>query len=220
MFLASPLAVCIFLAHYVVSGKIWVNTVVTIEETLMGFAFGSAFGVIGGLVIGWSKFLERVMTPFLTLLNSLPRVALAPMFIVWFGIGELSKVIQGFSLVVFIVLISTEAGVRSVDPDLLMMSKVMGATDQQSFLKVVLPGAVPSIFAGLRLGVIYALLGAVIGEMVGAKFGLGQQVMEYSYNYQPAGVFAVLLILAIIGTFLNELMIQIERRLSRWKGSE
>ncbi len=220
MFLASPMAVCGFLFHYILSGKIWVNSAVTLEETILGFAFGAALGVLAGLVIGWSKFLERVLTPFLTICNSLPRVALAPMFIIWFGIGALSKVVLAFSLVFFIVLISTEAGVRSIDPDLTMMAKVMGATDRQRFLKVVLHGAVPSIFAGLRLGVIYSLLGVVVGEMIAAKWGLGQQVMEYSYNYKPAGVFGVLAILALIAICLNELMTRVERRLGRWKGED
>lgn len=217
MFLASPVAVCGFLFDYVVSGKIWVNSLVTLEETVLGFALGAGLGILAGLVIGGSKFLERVLTPFLTIFNSLPRVALAPMFIIWFGIGALSKVVLAFSLVFFIVLISTEAGVRSIDPDLTMMAKVMGATDRQRFLKVVLHGAVPSIFAGLRLGAIYSLLGVVVGEMIAAKWGLGQQVMEYSYNYKPAGVFGVLAILALIAICLNELTTRIERHLGRWK---
>jgi ABC-type nitrate/sulfonate/bicarbonate transport system permease component len=220
LFLASPIAVAKFLVGYTLSGNIWRHGIVTLEETLLGFLSGSVLGIILGLVLGWSRFLEKVLTPFLTIFNSLPRVALAPMFILWFGIGDLSKVVLAFSLVFFIVVINTEAGVRSVDPDLTMMAKVMGATDRQRFIKVILPGAIPSIFAGLRIGAIYSLLGVVVGEMIAAKWGLGQQMMEYSYNYKPDGVFGVLFVLAAIALCLNIIMVRTERYLTRWKGTD
>lgn len=156
----------------------------------------------------------------MTIFNALPRVALAPMFVLWFGIGMTSKVLLAFSLVFFIVVINTEAGVRSVDSDLSMMARVMGASERQRFMKVLMPGSIPSIFAGLRIGAIYSLLGVVVGEMIASKQGLGQQIMEYSYAFQPAGVFGVLFYLALIALSLNGLMSVIERRLMRWKGDE
>lgn len=216
-FLASPTDVFRFLVDYVRSGDIWFHGRVTLQETILGFLSGSILGIACGLAIGWSRFLDRVFTPFLTILNSLPRVALAPMFILWFGIDMASKVVLSFSLVFFIVVIATEAGVRSVESDLNMMARVTGANEFQRFIKVVLPGAVPSIFAGLKIGVIYALLGVVVGEMVAARAGLGQQVVEYSNSYRPAGVFGTLVVLAIIALGLNFGMLAIEKRLMRWK---
>ena len=220
LFLASPVAICRFLIGYLISGRIWLNALVTLEETIQGFLYGAGLGVVVGLILGWSRFLERVMTPFFTIFNAMPRVALAPMFILWFGIGELSKVVLAFSLVFFIVVINTEAGVRSIDPDLTVMARVMGATERQRFIKVVLPGALPAIFAGLRLGVVYSLLGVVVGEMIAAKWGLGQQAIEYSNNYEPAGVFGVLAVLASIAICLNEIMVRTERHLGRWKDKD
>lgn len=216
-FLASPTEVFSFLVDYVRTGDIWFHGSVTLQETISGFVSGSVLGVACGLAIGWSRFLDRVFTPFLTILNSLPRVALAPMFILWFGIGMASKILLSFSLVFFIVVINTEAGVRSVETDLNMMARVTGASEFQRFIKVVLPGAVPSIFAGLKIGVIYALLGVVVGEMVASKAGLGQQVVEYSNNYKPAGVFGTLAVLAVIALALNFSMLAIEKWLMSWK---
>lgn len=216
-FLAPPTEVFQFLVQYVKSGEIWRHGSVTVQETIMGFLSGSILGILCGLAIGWSRFLDRVFTPFLTVFNSLPRVALAPMFILWFGIEMTSKVLLSFSLVFFIVVINTEAGVRSVESDLNMMARVTGASEFQRFIKVVLPGAVPSIFAGLKIGVVYALLGVVVGEMVASKAGLGQQVVEYSNTYKPAGVFGTLTVLAVIALALNFIMLSVERWLMRWK---
>ena len=216
-FLAPPTEVFAFLVQYARSGELWRHGSVTIQDTIMGFLSGSILGVLCGLAIGWSRFLDRVFTPFLTIFNSLPRVALAPMFILWFGIEMTSKVLLSFSLVFFIVVVNTEAGVRSVESDLNMMARVTGANEFQRFMKVVLPGAVPAIFAGLKIGVVYALLGVVVGEMVASRAGLGQQVVEYSNTYRPAGVFGTLAVLAVIALVLNFLMLSAERWLMRWK---
>jgi NitT/TauT family transport system permease protein len=219
-FVPAPRKVLDFIVGYVTSGNLLHHGSVTLQETILGFAAGALLGIAVGLFVGWSRFWHAVLGPYMTFFNALPRVALAPMFILWFGIGIESKILLAFSLVFFIVVIATEAGVRSVDTDLSMMARVMGASEWQRFLKVIMPGAVPSIFAGLRIGVIYALLGVVVGEMIASKQGLGQQIMEYSYGYQPAGVFGVLFNLALIALALNALMSLLEKRLMRWKGDE
>lgn len=216
-FMPSPKAVLDFLVAYIVSGNLLLHGAVTLEETICGFGLGAVLGVAFGLFMGSSRYWNAVLSPYTTVFNALPRVALAPMFILWFGIGPLSKVLLAFSLVFFIVAINTEAGVRAVDSDLSMTARVMGASERQRFLKVIVPGSVPAIFAGLRIGSIYALLGVVVGEMIAAKHGLGQQIMEYSYGYQPAGVFGVLLSLAAIALGMNGLMALAERKLMQWK---
>lgn len=219
-FVPAPRKVLDFIFTYALAGNLLHHGLVTLAETILGFAAGALLGIAVGLFVGWSRFWNAVLAPYMTFFNALPRVALAPMFILWFGIGIESKILLAFSLVFFIVVIATEAGVRSVDDDLSMMARIMGATERQRFIKVIMPGALPSIFAGLRIGVIYALLGVVVGEMIASKQGLGQQIMEYSYGYQPAGVFGVLFYLALIALTLNALMSLLEKRLMRWKGDE
>jgi NitT/TauT family transport system permease protein len=216
-FVSTPTAVATFFKTYVLSGQLWHHALVTLEETFLGFVIGSALGVIAGLMLARFELLSAVASPYLTALNALPRVALAPMFILWFGIGEASKVYLAISLVFFIVMISTEAGIKSIEPDLLITATVMGANQRQTFLKVVLPGSVPSVFAGLRLGAVYSLLGVVVGEMLAAKAGLGQEISRYSGTFATAGVIAVLIALAVIALLLNELTIRIERHLLSWQ---
>jgi NitT/TauT family transport system permease protein len=216
-FFSKPSAIGAFIVHFFASGEIWIHLSATMQATFYGFVLGAALAVPFGLLLARFPMLDEILAPFLAGLNALPRVALAPIFILWFGIGLSSKVFLVFSLVFFIVLINTEAGVKSADEELLRMSKVMGATPRQRFLKVVLPGAVPSIFAGLRVGIIYALLGTVVGEMVAAPAGLGQQVSFYSGTYRTGGVLAVLLILAVIGVALNSITLLVERWLLRWQ---
>jgi NitT/TauT family transport system permease protein len=216
-FFSKPSAIGQFIVTFFASGEIWTHLSATMQATAYGFALGTLLAIPFGLLLARFPLLDEILAPFLAGLNALPRVALAPIFILWFGIGLSSKVVLVFSLVFFIVLINTEAGVKAADEELLRMSKVMGATPRQQFLKVVLPGAVPSIFAGLRVGIIYALLGTVVGEMVAAPSGLGQQVSYYSGTYRTGGVLAVLLILAVIGVALNWLTLLVERRLLRWQ---
>jgi NitT/TauT family transport system permease protein len=216
-FFSKPSVVWTYLGELFTTGDVWIHLAATMEGTLGGFFLGSLLAIPFGLFLARFPIVDEILAPFLAGLNALPRVALAPIFILWFGIGLSSKVFLVFSLVFFIVLINTQAGVKSADEELLRMATVMGATPRQRFLKVVLPGAVPSIFAGLRVGVIYALLGTVVGEMVAAPAGLGQQVAYFSGTYRTGGVFAVLLLLSLIGVALNGVTLLIERHLLRWQ---
>lgn len=216
-FFSQPTIVWSFLVEFFTTGSIWPHFNATMLATLLGFALGAVLAVPFGLMLARFPLLDEILAPFLAGLNALPRVALAPIFILWFGIDLASKVVLVFSLVFFIVLINTQAGVKSADEELLRMSTVMGATSRQRFLKIILPGAIPSIFAGLRLGVIYALLGTVVGEMVAAPSGLGQQVSFYSGTYRTGGVLAILLLLSVIGVAMNSLTLLVERRLLKWQ---
>lgn len=216
-FFSKPSAVAESFWDMASNGTLWEASAATLLNTVYGFLVGGIFGIGAGILLAHFPTLNAVVDPMLAALNALPRVALAPMFILWFGIGPLSKVFLAASLVFFIVLINTHAGVKQADEELVRMAKVMGGTPRQRFFKVVLPSAVPSIFAGLRLGFVYSLLGVIVGEMLAAKTGLGQLVSLYAGTYRTAGVLATLIALAVIGLLLNELTNRIESWLLRWQ---
>lgn len=193
------------------------NTVVTMRATASGFLIGSGSGIAVALLMARFTMLDQVLQPWISVLMSLPRIALAPLFLLWFGITETSKVALAVSLVFFMVLVSTLAGMRTLDPDLKALAQAFHASELQTFTKIVLPAAVPGIFAGLRLGVVTAILGVVSSEMVASSSGLGQQIVLFGQNLNSAGVFAVLLFLAVITTGLNALVGALERWLLRWQ---
>jgi NitT/TauT family transport system permease protein len=149
-------------------------------------------------------------------LAGVPRIALAPLFVLWFGISDTAKIALSVSLVFFVVLFNMRAGVRSVDGDLLTMSRTLGANRRQIFLSVIMPACVPTLFAGFRLAIVFSVLGVIASEMTAARSGLGMQVVAYSQNLQPDGVFAVLALLAAVMALLNGVLQLIERRLLRW----
>ena len=217
-FFAQPSTIWAFLVDEFAEGGIWLHIGVTLRETLLGFAIGAAAGIVAGIVRTQSAFVAGVTDPFMTILNVLPRVALAPMFIIWFGIGEMSKVALAISLVFFILMLNTEAGMKSLDREMIVTMRALGATSRQLFWKVMLPGAVPAIFGGLRLGVVYSLLAVVVGEMIAARAGLGQRIAFHSASFRTEGVLGTILVLAMIGLALNFLVARAEQWLLRWRG--
>ena len=217
-FFSQPSAIGRFLIGEFREGSIWPHIIVKLRETLEGFAIGALAGVGFGILRMQFNYLAEVSGPFLTILNVLPRVALAPMFIIWFGVGEGSKVALAVSLVFFILMLTTEAGIKSLDRELILTMRALGATDRQLFWKVMLPGAVPAIFGGMRLGVVYALLAVVVGEMIAARQGLGQRIAFYAGSFQAEGVLGTILVLAMIGLALNFVVARAEAALLKWKG--
>ncbi len=217
-FFSQPSAIGHFLVEEFREGSIWPHVIVTVRETLAGFAIGASAGIGFGILRMQFSYLAEVSNPFLTILNVLPRVALAPMFIIWFGVGEGSKVALAVSLVFFILMLNTEAGIKSLDRELVVTMRALGATDRQLFWKVMLPGAVPAIFGGMRLGVVYALLAVVVGEMIAARMGLGQRIAFYAASFRAEGLLGTILVLAMIGLMLNFVVARAEAVLLRWKG--
>ena len=217
-FISSPQDVAKFLVNYITSGAAFISGRATLLEMLSGLVLGSFFGVLAGLAFARFPLCHQVFGPFLTAINSLPRVALAPLFILWFGIGLESKIYLSVSLVFFIVLVSTQAGIASVEQDFVTTTRALAASRRQVYLKVILPAAVPSIFAGLRLGAIYSLMGVVVGEMIGAKQGWGVDITLYSGLFQTDGVFGVLFLVALVSVGISYLMSLAERYLLRWQG--
>ncbi|MET2832222.1 ABC transporter permease [Mesorhizobium shangrilense] len=186
-----------------------------------GFAFAAAVVVAVplGLVMGQVRAVETALDPIVQLFRQTSALALYPVFILLLGLGEASKVFVIFWATLFPLLLNTISGVKEVDPKLLEMARVYGARRMTVFRRVVLPGAVPSIFVGLRLGATTALLLLIASEMIGANKGIGFQVMNAQYNFQIPLMFAAIVILAALGLIANQLLISLQRRLCRWNTS-
>jgi NitT/TauT family transport system permease protein len=202
----------IFVSQVLLKEAAW-----TLSETLAAFLLGSAGGIAFGLLFVLSPRLEKFLDPLFAAFNALPRIALAPLFLLWFGLGPSSKIALGMSLTFFIVLASTVAGGRSVNTDWLILSRMLGASKMSMFFKVTLVSAVPTIFSGLRLGLIYALLGVIGGEIIASQHGLGQLLSYLAGTFDTNGVFAVLFFLAMLGVTLTWLMTSLENYLLRWR---
>jgi NitT/TauT family transport system permease protein len=208
---ASPSRIGVALLEIVQEPLFPTHVATTLIELIAGFGIGAVLGIAIGFVLAEWPLSERVLSPFLAALNSLPRVALAPLFILWLGIGMWSKIVMAATLVVFIVIGNTLAAARNVDPDIITVARLLGARRGQRFFKVVLPASAPVVFAGLRLGVVYAMLGAVVGEMISASSGLGYMLSFFAGSLQVSHLMATLVILVALSTSLSGLTSWLER---------
>ena len=216
-FISSPSAVIARLWSWFVDGSIFVHIWATVYATLLGFFIGAALGVLGGIWLGVSPFFSRLLSPYIWAFNALPKVALAPLLILWFGLGIQSKVALSAVLVVFLVFVNTYSGVREVDQDLIDGVRLMKANRRQLLTKVILPSATSWIFVGLKTALPYALIGVIIGEMIASNKGLGYLVQRAGSEFDTAGAFAALNVIALIAVVLNEFVQMIQTRLERWK---
>jgi NitT/TauT family transport system permease protein len=205
------------LLEWVVSGDLWIHLQATLVETVMGFVFGAVAGVLVGLALGLNRRLAAVLDPFIVAFYSLPKIALAPLFILWFGVGLASKVVLATFVVFFLVFYNTYAGTLAVEAELVDVLRLMGASRGQIVRKVILPSALIWIFTGMKSSVPYALIGAVVGEMMASNKGLGYLIQAAAGQYDTGGVFASLFVLMIIATGLHELLKQSERVMLRWR---
>lgn len=216
-FTSSPSRIALFLWQVTSSGSIFIDIFYTLSETLAGFLIGSAGGVLLGLILGRWRRIDAILDPFLTFVNSMPRIALAPLFILWFGIGPGSKVILSVSLVFFIMTVNTRAGLRNIERDWIVVTRLLGASVRDIYQHVLIPAAVPMMFAGARLALVYSLLGAVVGELLSAQHGLGQQIAYYSGVFRVDAVLAIVIVLALLAVGLNSILLAIEARVTRWE---
>lgn len=198
-------------------GKLWLELYYTLLGAGLSFVLGSVAAIGVGLLFAIFPRIHRATEPYLTFINAMPRIALAPLFLLWFGLGVASKVAVGVSLVFFIVLASTIAGIRGVNTDHLVLSRSLGATPRQIFMKVTLPSAVPVIFSGLRLGLIFSLLGVVGSELIAAEHGLGQTLAYLQSTFNMDGVMGILMLLALLGLSITAAMNRIEKKLLAWQ---
>jgi NitT/TauT family transport system permease protein len=215
--ISSPGAIWQHLVKWSLDGTLWFHSTITIEETLIGFAIGAVAGIVLGFLIGQNRTLAELLDPFILAFYSVPKVALAPLFVVWFGIGMPMKVILAAVTVVFIVFFNTLAGVRNVDSDLLDAVWLMGANRRQVLLHVIVPSALGWALTGVRIAIPYALIGAIIGELIASNRGIGYLIASSASQYDTAGVFAALLVLTVVALLLNAVVDAIDRRTSRWK---
>jgi sulfonate transport system permease protein len=216
-FISNPLDVGRRLLGWTLDGSIFIHLWATVYATALGFIIGAAIGAVLGIWLGVSTFAGRLLNPYLNALNALPKVALAPLFVLWFGLGIQSKVALAASLVLFLVFLNTFAGVRQVDQDLIDGARLMGATRMQVVTKVIVPSALAWLFAGLRVSVPYALIGAVLGEMIASNRGLGYLVQYSGAQFDTAGVFAVLIVIALLAMALNFAVDIVQNRMERWR---
>jgi NitT/TauT family transport system permease protein len=212
--IGQPSAIAVRLWNAFIEDDMLTHTAVTLGHAVAGLLASLIVGVPVGIVFAANRFVAATLEPYFLAFYSLPRVALAPLLILWFGIGSLSKIMMAFSMVVVVVILNTYEGVRSVDRDLLDMLRAMRASRAYTLRKVLLPSIVPWIFASMRVGIGLALVGAVIGELVGANRGLGWYVEYAAGRIDIVGVFTGLVVLAILGTSLNAIVKAIEERLA------
>lgn len=216
--IGTPSGVVVYLwQEVVVTRSLIVDFGWTMTATLLAFMLGSVTGILTGMLFVMRPNVEAVVSPILLALNAMPRIALAPLFLIWFGLGIGSKIAIGFSLTYFIVLTNTVAGGRSVNPDHITLAETLGASGSQIFRKFTLPSAVPVIFNGLRLGLIFALLGVVGGELIASEHGLGQTLQLLAASFKTSGVFGVIILLSLVGVGITSGMTWLERRLLKWK---
>jgi NitT/TauT family transport system permease protein len=203
--------------HGTAYGSIWLQIWVTMKEALLGFAYGTAAGVVAGVVLGRSMFLSDVIGPYIKVLNAIPRIVLGSIFVVWLGFGTTSKVLLAAVLVFFVVFFNAFQGVREVDRNYLANARVSGASSWQIVRHVVLPSALTWIIASLHVAFGFAIIGAIVGEFLGAQHGLGLVITTAQNNFDPDGVFAAMLIIAVIALTAEGLIGQLERRLLAWR---
>jgi NitT/TauT family transport system permease protein len=203
--------------HGTAFGSIWAQIWVTMKEALLGFAFGVTGGVILGVLLGQVRFLADVLGPYIKALNALPRIVLGSIFIVAFGLGTASKVLLAAVLVFFVVFFNAFQGVREVDRNLIANVRVLGASRFQIIRHVVVPSALTWIIASLHVAFGFAIIGAIVGEVLGAQQGLGLVIYNAQGNFDANGIFAAMVIIAVIALTAEWLIGRLERRLLRWR---
>jgi NitT/TauT family transport system permease protein len=217
IYVSKPTAVAARLFELFSSGEIFPHLWTTGQELVLGYVIGVAGGILGGYALGRSPRLAAIFEPYVMAFYGIPKIALAPLFIIWFGIGIGSKVALAAIMVFFLVFYNVYTGVRGVDRELVNLTLVMGANQRQLTRHVYFPAAAPYVLLGMRMAVPYSVIGVIVGEFTSSISGLGLFIHEASSTYDPAGVFAGIVILLAFVVLANFLAGRLERRLLRWK---
>lgn len=218
LFVSSPSAVGMRLWRWLITGSLWTHLSITLYATALGFVIGAAIGFGLGLLFGRNQTVADIFDPYITALYSIPKIALAPLFIIWFGIGIESKIAVSASIVFFVVFLNTYAGVRDVNPLYIHATRIMGGGGADVLRHVIVPSASTWVITGLKVSVPYALVGTVIGEFMSANRGIGFIISQATGLFDTASVFAGLFVLGVVGAVINVALRHIEARLLRWKG--
>jgi NitT/TauT family transport system permease protein len=215
--ISSPSKVFAYLWQVVRDGSIFGHLAVTLYETVVGFLIGAVTGIGVGFLLARRQTLAQVLDPYIVAFNGIPRIALAPLFIIWFGIGPNSKVVLVMIVVFFLTFFNTYSGVKGVDIELRNVLRIMGATERQILFKVTIPATVPWITTGLKISVPYALVGAIVGEFIAASKGLGYLINYQTSLFSTTGALGGIAIVALIVVLSNEAINVAEAYLLRWR---
>jgi NitT/TauT family transport system permease protein len=214
---SQPSDVARGIVNVVWTGEIWQHLEATLTEMAVGYAVGSLSGVSLGFLFGRVKLLGEIFNPYISLFNGIPKVALAPVFVIWFGIGLMSKIAIIMTMVFFVVFINTFAGLRSINEEYVAITRIMGASRWQVVREVFLPATLPFILVGLRAGIPFSVIGAVVGEFIAATKGLGYFINYHQGTFDTNGIFVGVAILAGLVVVLDGLLSIMERRLLKWR---
>jgi NitT/TauT family transport system permease protein len=218
--LPAPSEVLVALWRGMSSGLYVRHGAITLMETVLGFVIGSALGLLLGTLIATYRYFDLLAYPYIVMFQSMPKVALAPIFALWLGLGVQSKIFSAAIICFFPLMVNTIAGLRSADEDRVNLMASLGASRWQLFIYLRLPGAMPFIMAGLELAVVLSLIGVIVAEFVGAEAGLGTLIQTMNFNMDIAGQFSVLLLLSLIGLAFNRLIRMLRRKVLFWDPSE
>jgi NitT/TauT family transport system permease protein len=218
--LPAPSKVAVALWRGLSSGIYVKHLMVTMTETMLGFALGAILGVGIGTLVALNRYVDIFLYPYVVAFQSLPKVALAPLMAIWFGVGMTSKVLSAALIAFFPLLVNVIAGLRSVDEDRLNLMGSLAATETQIFWKLRLPAAMPFVLAGIDVAIVFSLIGAIVGEFMGATQGLGYLIQSYNFEMDVSGSFSVLIILSMVGMVLHKTVALLRKRLLFWDPSE
>jgi NitT/TauT family transport system permease protein len=220
-FFGQPSRVVVQLRDWMVdgteAGPLWTQVGVTLEEALIGFAIGVVGGIVCGIALGRVRILSKIFGPYIKIMNSIPRIVLGSIFIVWLGLGLSSKVALAVVLVFFAVFFNAYQGTREVDRNLIANARILGASGRQVTTQVVLPSALTWIIASLHVSFGFALIGAIVGEFLGAQQGLGLLISQAQGTFNPNAVFAAMVIIAVVALAAEGLITLLERVLLSWR---
>jgi len=197
--------------------NLWVATGITLKNTFFGFFTGVASGFVAGLILGRSDRLSAIFQPFITAVNSIPRIALAPIIVLAFGIGDMSKVVTSWIVVVFLVFFNTFEGARSIDEGFVNVARLLGASEWQITRTVVIPSTMAWVFASLSPAISFALIGVIVGEFIGAERGIGRLIIESEARGEASGMMVAVIVLMLVGVALSAVIRRLQRYLLRWQ---
>ena len=217
-FLSRPSDIAERVWMWVSSGILWRHLAITLEESVLGLVIGGVLGVATGFALARSPFAARVLEPYIMMLNAVPRVVLAPLFLLWFGLGIWSKVALAVTLVFFVMFFSAYQGVREASRVIIDNVRMLGATERQLVRHVLFPSALTWIFSSLQVSLGFAMVGAVVGEYLGATRGLGYMISQAEGTFDTTGVFAGMFVLSMVVVTASAGVLRLERWLLRWKG--
>ncbi len=218
--ISSPAAIIAFVWKGFANGQLLRQSAVTFYEASVGFGIGAVGGIAAGLALAMADTARRILAPYFMALYGMPRIALGPLFIIWFGIGPPSKIVLVVMIVFLLVFYNTYQGVQNVPAELRRLVRVLGANEWQVWRNVVLPSASPWIITGLKISVPQALVGAVVGEFIASGDGLGYGIQLQASTFNTTGVLGGISIMSAAVVLINDLLDRLERRLMRWRPQE